>query len=298
MSDLENSLAETVSEKDKHYDGLRTIDLDIFTLDWSKNRKRQDDKIKEYAKSINENGLKKPLIVHHTEDGKLEIVDGHHRYEACRQLQKEGKSFGWIKYEIDDTITDESRDILMLIANDSAELSPIDRSVIFARLVAKGWKVKQIVLKTGFNVRTVQNDLRLSQAPQEVKNMIEEGTLSTAFLYDLMEVEDDRAKAENRTPRFDDIVKIIRKMRAAVGEGERLSHQKVAKAGFEVKHSRFWKKMDSCLEIAKKNEEPKVVCDLLHDIKKIGEKAQTDPDAAIAMLKKKFIEAKPVEAAV
>lgn len=290
MSDLENSLAETVTEKDKHYDGLRTVDLDIFTVDWSKNRKRQDDKIKDYAKSIYESGLKKAIIVHEV-DGKLEIVDGLHRYEACRQLQKEGKSFGWIKYEIDNTITDESRDILMLIANDSAELSPIDRSVIFARLVAKGWKIKQIVAKTGFNSRTVSNDLTLSQAPQAIKNMIEEGTFSSAFLYDLMEAE--RQNSENRDMSWDNIVRIAHKMRVAVGEGERITPKKAEQAGFEIKHSRFWKKMDSCVELAKKNEEPKVVLDLLSDIKKIGEKAQTDPEAAIAMLKKKFIEEKP-----
>lgn len=283
---IAQDLAQNTTVKDHTFVGLRTIDLDIFELDLEGNRAIQPEKVDEYTKSIAEEGLKKSIIVRHNkETGKLTVMDGNHRILACMKLQKAGKDYGWIKYEIDDTITDERRDVMQLIMNDSADLTVLDLAIIFSRLIRKGWSATHIAKTTGRNINSIKAIIKVAQAPMEIQNMISDKIVSASFVLELLDVHcDDKGNIN-----WDTITKIIRHLHAQVEPGERVTKKVAEKHGVEVKHSRTYKKLDSVIEFAKKNEEPKVVTDLLKDVQKIAELSLSDPEKCIAKLKKIFL---------
>lgn len=49
-------------------------------------RERSGTEQEEFVESIRSNGLLEPLLVHPSSDGKYEIISGHRRAAACREL--------------------------------------------------------------------------------------------------------------------------------------------------------------------------------------------------------------------
>lgn len=65
-----------------HEDSLRTLQADPCYM----------KKVKDLAEDISKNGLKEPIELLHLQDGGYQLIEGYHRYMACKLL-------GWKEIE-------------------------------------------------------------------------------------------------------------------------------------------------------------------------------------------------------
>jgi ParB family chromosome partitioning protein len=132
-----------------------------------------DDKIKELAQSIKENGLIQPIIVRKNKD-KFEIVAGERRYRACGLLGY--KEIPAIIKEFDDQQTST----IALIENIQREdLNPVEEAIAYKSLIeTHGYKQNELGEILGKSRSAITNSLRLLELPKETLKMVAEGKLS------------------------------------------------------------------------------------------------------------------------
>lgn len=127
----------------------------------------------ELKRSIRENGVLVPLLVRFDAARKAAVlVDGECRLRATLELIAEG-------VEIDTVPTvqvaggnEGDRLLLAITANTGKPLSKWELGTAFQKLYNFGWAPEKISTKTGYNVRFVTEAMELSDAPDEVKQML------------------------------------------------------------------------------------------------------------------------------
>ncbi len=292
-SSVETAVAQGVSALSKEKK-IHQGRVEIFVLDEAHNRILQSDLVNEYARSIAVTGVDKPILVkaikkENPDDvQKYLVIDGYHRIKACEKVKASGGDPGWIKFEIDNSITDEMRDILMIRRNTNANLLPIDEADIYSRLIAKGYKQNEIASKTGKTAAHVSQLLLLANAPKEIKDYCGSALISSTLLMQLIKQEDCN---------WDNVVEILRgliatkkEIKAAGAKGKtKVTEKDVAAAGVLKKISRTHKRIDKIIETVKSEEEyEKTHVDLLKAVQKAFDLIDTDPEKARKFIVSKF----------
>ena len=293
-TEVETSVAQGITgltkEKKGHL-GRR----EIFVLDEEHNRILQSELVNEYAKTIAVTGVDKPILVkaikkeHPEDEQKYLVIDGYHRMKACDKVIAAGGDPGWIKFEIDNTITDEMRDILMIRRNTNANLLPIDEADIYSRLVSKGYKQNEIASKTGKTAAHVSQILLLANAPKELKEYCGSALISSTLLMHLVKQEDCN---------WTNVVNIVRTLveskkeaKAAPGaKGKtKVTQKDVEAAGQSKKISRTHKRIDKIIEVVKAEETyDKAHVDLFKAVQKAVDLIDADPEKARKYILSKF----------
>lgn len=161
-----------------------TVSLDAIKADYEENARQMasysDDQFESLKADIAENGVIEPLIVHKIDDPeyKFALIAGFRRYTASKALQDEERrqkpSYNFkVPVRIDDTVTDETREEAVLarqIQNKSFTLAELVYS--FGRLQDRGWSIKDIHAKFGYSKSKVSNICALSDAPQELVDIL------------------------------------------------------------------------------------------------------------------------------
>lgn len=130
------------------------------------------------AASILENGLQNPLKGDLLPDGTFVLSDGHRRHKAIELLNKTGSDYGKVDVVLNAAkATDESRLIQMWVANDSKELTAIEKAEVCKRLTNLGYKPQDIAQKFGISRMQVDNYLTMAGLSIEEKQAIQEGTI-------------------------------------------------------------------------------------------------------------------------
>lgn len=147
-----------------------------YTL--TENRQHLD----ELKANIRENGTQMPLAVRWEASTKEAIlVDGECRLRANLELIAEGVDIKSVPtFQV--PAGDESERLLKaIIANTGKPLSKWEIGASFRKFVNFGWEPEQIAKKTGYNVRYVKEALELSDAPQEVKQMLSQQAVTPSL---------------------------------------------------------------------------------------------------------------------
>lgn len=127
----------------------------------------------ELKRSIRENGTINPLWVRYDAQNKTcVLVDGECRLRANLELISEG-----VEIEAVPTIqvsggNEQERLLNSIIANTGKPLSKWELGTAFQRFHRFGWSPEKIATKTGYTERFINEAMELSDAPDEVKQLL------------------------------------------------------------------------------------------------------------------------------
>lgn len=133
-----------------------------------------DDQLKDLSNSIRENGIIQPIIVRQKGANKYEIIAGERRFRAA-QLVGLDKVPAMVR-----ETTDTEMLSLALIENiHRADLNPMERAGAYQKFLETfSLTQEQAAQKLGEDRSVIANHIRLLSLPNEIKQMLTDGTLS------------------------------------------------------------------------------------------------------------------------
>lgn len=168
--------------------GEEVINLDITRIVPGEQQPRRvfnDKALNELAQSIKEKGILQPIIVRRAGDGTFRIVAGERRWRAATiaGLKK-------IPVIIKDTAPSDSLEIALIENLQREDLNPIETAEAFQRLMREfNLTQEELSAKVGKERATVANYLRLLRLPDEIKDLINKGSLSMGHARAILSVE-------------------------------------------------------------------------------------------------------------
>lgn len=181
------NIEETIETK-KSDNGLSNLKLSLIDINREQPRKLFDEeKIKELADSINENGLVQPIIV--VKNGnRFKIVAGERRFRAAKLA-----GLSEIPAIIRDDDLDDNKVLeLALIENiQRQDLNVIEEAMAIKALMSQ-YRMTQdmIAKKIGKSRPAVANTLRLLNLDERVQDMLIDGRISEAHARAIVVIED------------------------------------------------------------------------------------------------------------
>ena len=176
-----------LEEKEFVYIPLEKIDPSRFQP-----RQEIDSKeIEELSRSIKEKGIIQPIIVRKIKD-RYEIVAGNRRYIAAKHL-----GLKEIPAIIKD-LNDKETFIIAMIENlQRKNLNPIEEAEGFKRLCTEfGYTQEEIAKFIGKDKTTISNTLRLLNLPENIKQAISKGLITSTQARTLLAVEKEELRQE------------------------------------------------------------------------------------------------------
>ncbi len=210
---------------DENIEGLSRLDIDDIKPNENQPRKTFDpEKIEDLANSIKEHGVIQPLVVRKIETG-YEIVAGERRWRAARQAGL--KEIPCIVREL----SDEQNMLFAIIENMQREdLNPIEEAEGLERMITNfGMTQSEISKSVGKSRPYITNSLRLLKLPNEIKDMMVDGKLTTGHGRALITIEDEDKAIE--------IAKKVAKEGLSVRKIEELANEKKKKRGKPAKRA-------------------------------------------------------------
>ena len=146
-----------------------------------------EEKLRELADSIRENGIIQPLVVLAREDGVYEIVVGERRFRASRLA-----GLATVPVFVSQPLNEETKLELALIENvQRADLNSIEEGRAYERLRTEfGLQVQEIARKVGKDASTISNLLRLLGLPVEIQRALIEGVVTEGQARSLLTLRD------------------------------------------------------------------------------------------------------------
>lgn len=131
-------------------------------------------KIEELADSISANGLIQPIVVNKSQGNKYEIIAGERRYRACKLA-----GIKMVPVIIKDLKDRQILEIALIENIQREELTAIEEAEGYEKLIKDfGYTQAELASSVGKSRSHVANTLRLNKLPDEIKQMVNDGTLS------------------------------------------------------------------------------------------------------------------------
>ncbi|MBI5187532.1 MAG: ParB/RepB/Spo0J family partition protein [Nitrospirae bacterium] len=188
------------------------LDIDrIFPGEQQPRKVFKDATLKELSASIKERGVIQPIIVSRVGDGTFRLVTGERRWRAANLagLKK-------IPALIKDVASRDSFEIALIENIQREDLNPIETAEAFNRLINEfNLTQEELSDRVGKDRATVANYLRLLKLPEEVKALINNGSLSIGHAKAILTI-------DGRANQIEAAKKIIKKG-LSVREAEALS---------------------------------------------------------------------------
>lgn len=193
----QSDLARSIADQAKSGDTIKTIAVgrsDIFRVNpfsihikdgWNcrdMDSVENQEHIDATARSIAEYGVREPLTVY-SQDGMLWVSDGHVRLTATfRAIEVYGAEILTIPVKTEPKgSTEEDRLLSQVIRNSGKPFSALEQAKLAKRFSDMGWTIDQIAKKWTVSIAKINSLLDLNAAPVEIKQMINNGTVSTTL---------------------------------------------------------------------------------------------------------------------
>ena len=148
-----------------------------------------EESLTELAASIREHGVLQPILVRPA-GSKFELIAGERRWRASGMVERE--TIPAIVVEFDESTALEVSIIENLQRED---VSPLEEAAMFRRMIdAFGYSVRQLAQKVGKDKGYVENRLRLSDAPADVRELVSLRKDTISHAYELMKIGDERQR--------------------------------------------------------------------------------------------------------
>lgn len=189
-----NPMTSPLPQKQESLEG-RVLNVGIEKLKPGKFQPRQNfekEKLAELAASIKVSGLLQPILVRKSESGGYEIVAGERRWRAA-QIAGLHEVPVLLK-----TLSDQNTLEAAIVENLQREnLNPIEEAEALNRLSSEfQLNQQQIAEKVGKDRSSVANSLRLLTLPQQVRQMIIDGSLTAGHAKVLLSCQDPRKQLQ------------------------------------------------------------------------------------------------------
>jgi ParB family chromosome partitioning protein len=159
----------------------------VIIHDENVNPRTEYGDIEELMTSILENGIRNPLKGYE-KDGKIVLKDGHRRMRAVRLALERGKKIERVPVIVEKrTLNEEERTLEFMIYNDGKPLTMLEQSEVIKRLLNFGWKVTDVVKKTGKARGYIENLILLTRCPLKLQGYIKEGKISAHAVIQIMQ---------------------------------------------------------------------------------------------------------------
>ncbi len=149
----------------------------------------EEDSLTDLADSIREHGVLQPILVRPS-GSKFELIAGERRWRASGMVGRE--TIPAIVAEFDDQTALEVSIIENLQRED---VSPLEEAAMFRRMTETfGYSVRQLAQKVGKDKGYVENRLRLSDAPADIRELLSLRKDTISHAYELMKIGDERKR--------------------------------------------------------------------------------------------------------
>ena len=148
----------------------------------------EEDSLTELADSIREHGVLQPILVRPV-GSQYELIAGERRWRASRLAQRE--SIPAIVVEFDDETALEVSIIENLQRED---VSPLEEASMFRKMTSLGYSLRQLAQKIGKDKGYVENRMRLTDAPSEIRELVSVRKDTISHAYELMKIADERTR--------------------------------------------------------------------------------------------------------
>ena len=149
----------------------------------------EEDSLTELADSIREHGVLQPILVRPA-GAKFELIAGERRWRASQMAGRE--AIPAIVVEFDEQTALEVSIIENLQRED---VSPLEEAAMFRRMTETfGYSVRQLAQKVGKDKGYVENRLRLSDAPADVRELLSLRKDTISHAYELMKIGEERKR--------------------------------------------------------------------------------------------------------
>ncbi len=149
----------------------------------------EEDSLTELADSIREHGVLQPILVRPI-GSRFELIAGERRWRASGMAGRE--TIPAIVAEFDDQTALEVSIIENLQRED---VSPLEEAAMFRRMTETfGYSVRQLAQKVGKDKGYVENRLRLSDAPADIRELLSLRKDTISHAYELMKIGDERKR--------------------------------------------------------------------------------------------------------
>jgi ParB/RepB/Spo0J family partition protein len=148
-----------------------------------------EESLTELADSIREHGVLQPILVRPA-GTKYELIAGERRWRASGMAGRE--TIPAIVAEFDEQTALEVSIIENLQRED---VSPLEEAAMFRRMTETfGYSVRQLAQKVGKDKGYVENRLRLSDAPADIRELVSLRKDTISHAYELMKIGDERKR--------------------------------------------------------------------------------------------------------
>lgn len=183
---LESLMPPSISSQDTSQKGLQTVSLESIIPNRLQPRTVFDDeKIRELADSIKEDGIIQPLIVSPLADGRYELIAGERRLRAARIA-------GLAQVPVVIKSVDQSDMlVLSLIENIQREdLNPIEESCAYQELIEQfDLTQEEVAKRVGKSRVAISNSLRLLKLPSVIQDDVAAGRYSAGHARAILSTE-------------------------------------------------------------------------------------------------------------
>lgn len=174
-----------LDDKEKRALGINEIELDkIVPNEYQPRKVFNDEKMKELAASIKEQGVIQPVIVHRTGSG-YQLIAGERRWRASRLA-----GLKTIPALVKEATKRELLEMALIENIQREDLNPLEAAEAYKRLQDE-FKLTQedLAKRVGKERSTVTNFLRLLGLPKEIKQELATGALSMGHAKALLSLE-------------------------------------------------------------------------------------------------------------
>ena len=213
--------------------------IDIVTNKEQPRKVFDDEKLNELAQSISQHGVIQPILVRPLSDGTYQIVAGERRWRASRMA-----GLSEIPAVVREMTQEEAMAIALIENLQREDLNPIEESEGIKLLIDKFELTQEEISKRlGKSRSSVTNALRILKLPDEVKNYVENGIISTGHAKAILSLESEEKIIE--------IAKLIINENLSVRETEalvkKLNSQKPTKQKQTKKRDIFYDEVELAL---------------------------------------------------
>jgi len=189
--DLPATIISLVTPDHGHPLGVRNVPVDRIEPNPAQPRMIIDPTaLRELAASVREHGVLQPILVRPLEEGRYQLVAGERRWRAARLAQQ--ATVPAMIEEIDD---DTALEIAIIENLQREDLSPLEEAEMYRRMTAEhGYSVRKLAHKLGKDKGYIENRLRLSDAPPEVRDLVATRRDTLSHAYELLKVSDPRKR--------------------------------------------------------------------------------------------------------
>jgi ParB family chromosome partitioning protein len=148
-----------------------------------------EESLTELADSIREHGVLQPILVRPS-GPQFELIAGERRWRASRMAERE--TIPAIVVDFDEVTALEVSIIENLQRED---VSPLEEAAMFRKMTETfGYSVRQLAQKVGKDKGYVENRLRLSDAPADIRELVSLRKDTISHAYELMKIGDERQR--------------------------------------------------------------------------------------------------------